>query len=333
MESTLSTTQDIWAVVETDSQGRPRRLGLELASMAAKLAQANGGQGGAIVIGPREAADAVAAYGPATVTYCADARCRDEAVTPAAATIAALIQQQSPRLVLFPATPNGKDWAGWVAGKLGCGIEANAANVEWVDGQPQATLPVFSGALNVRSTFTGDATTGLLSILPGSFTAEKRDGASAQVQEVAVPGDAPAGARVVDRVAEQGGVPDLAGATVIVAAGRGVGKPENLDLVRDLAAALGGALGATRAIVDQGWIPYAYQIGQTGKTVKPKLYVAVGISGEIQHKVGMATSGTIVAINNNPEAPIMQFADLAVVGDLFQIVPPLTAEIRRRKGQ
>ena len=329
----MSTTQDIWAVVETDSQGRPRRLGLELASTAAKLAQANGGQGGAIVIGSREAADVVAAYGPATVTYCADARCRDEAVTPAAATIAALIQEHTPRLVLFPATPNGKDWAGWVAGKLGLGIEANAANLEWAGGQPQATIPVFSGALNVHSTFTGDATTGLLTVLPGSFSAEKRDGATAQVQEVAVPGDAPAGARVVDRVAEQGGVPDLAGATVIVSAGRGVGKPENLDLVRDLAAALGGALGATRAIVDQGWIPYAYQIGQTGKTVKPKLYVAVGISGEIQHKVGMATSGTIVAINNNPEAPIMQFADLAVVGDLFQIVPPLTAEIRRRKGQ
>jgi electron transfer flavoprotein alpha subunit len=330
----LSTSQDIWAVVETDSQGRPRRLGLELVSHAAKLAQAAGGQGAAIVIGPRPAADAVAAYGAATVYYCADARCRDEVVAPAAATIAALIGQHNPRLVLFPATPNGKDWCGWVAGKLGLGVEANVTNVELADGRLQNTIPIFSGALITRSAFTTDGqATGLVSILPGSFAAEKREGAAAQVEEVAVPGDTPTQMRVVERIAEQGGVPDLAGAQTIVAAGRGLGKPENLTLVQDLAAALGGAVGATRAIVDMGWIPYAYQIGQTGKTVKPKLYVAVGISGEIQHKVGMQTAGTIIAVNNNTEAPIMQFADLAVVGDLFQIVPPLVAEIQRRKGQ
>ena len=125
----------------------------------------------------------------------------------------------------------------------------------------------------------------------------------------------------MERKAEQGGVPDLAEAQVIVAAGAAWATPEHLDMVRELAANLNGAVGATRAVVDSGWIPYAYQIGQTGKTVKPKLYLAVGICGEIQHKVGMQTSGTIVAINNNREAPIMQFADLAVVGDLFQVVP------------
>jgi electron transfer flavoprotein alpha subunit len=328
----LSTTQDIWAVVETDSQGRPRRLGLELASHAARLAEAAGGQGGAVVIGSRATAETVAAYGPAMVYYCPDPRCQDEVVGPAAAVIAALIQQGRPRLVLFPATPNGKDWAGWVAGKLGLGIEANVMNVEWAGDQAHVTIPIFSGALITRSAFTDAGATGLVSVLPGSFAAERRDGADTQLEEVAVPGDAPAAARVVDRVAEQGGVPDLAGAQTIVAAGRGVGKPESLDLVRELAAALGGAVGATRAIVDMGWIPYAYQIGQTGKTVKPKLYIGVGISGEIQHKVGMQTAGTIVAINNNPEAPIMQFADLAVVGDLFQIIPPLIEEIKRRKA-
>jgi electron transfer flavoprotein alpha subunit len=137
---------------------------------------------------------------------------------------------------------------------------------------------------------------------------------------------------VVESVAEKGGVPDLAGAQVIVAGGRGLGSAEKFDMVRELADALGGAVGATRAIVDMGWIPYSYQIGQTGKTVRPKLYVAVGISGEIQHKVGMQTSGTIIAINKDPNAPIFQFCDLAVVGDLHQVVPALVAEINRRKG-
>ncbi|MDQ3930781.1 MAG: electron transfer flavoprotein subunit alpha/FixB family protein, partial [Chloroflexota bacterium] len=140
------------------------------------------------------------------------------------------------------------------------------------------------------------------------------------------------GMTVVESVAEKGGVPDLAGAQVIVAGGRGLGSAEKFDLVRELADALGGAVGATRAVVDMGWIPYSYQIGQTGKTVRPKLYVAVGISGEIQHKVGMQTSGTIVAINKDPNAPIFQFCDLAVVGDLHQVVPALVAEIKRRKG-
>ena len=330
----MTTTNDIWAIVETDSNGRPRRLGLELAAQAVTLAAQSGGNAGAIVIGPRAAADAVAGYGVSSVQYCADPRCRDEIVGPAAAAIASAIAAGQPRLVLFPSTPTGKDWCGWVAGTLGLGIEADVTDVQIADGGPEVTIPVFSGALTTRSTFRTDKqATGLVTVRPGSFAATPRDGAGAQITELAVPANTATQVRVTGRMEEQGGVPDLAGAPIIVSAGRGLGKAENLGLVRDLAAALGGAVGATRAIVDSGWIPYAYQIGQTGKTVKPKLYIAVGISGEIQHKVGMQTAGTIIAINNNPEAPIMQFADLAVVGDLFQIIGPLTAEIRRRKGQ
>ena len=328
----MSTSNDIWAVVETDSQGRPRRLGLELATKAAALAGTSGGQGVAVVIGGREAAETVAGYGPATVYYCADPRCRQEVNGPAAAAIAALVSEHQPRLVLFPSTPTGKDWCGWVAGKLGLGVEVDISDVT-IDGDaPQTTIPIFNGVVIAQSRFTGAGESpGLATVRPGSFAAVKQDSAG-QVQEVPVPANTPAQVRVVQQVAEQGGVPDLTGAQVIISGGRGLSKPENFHLVHDLAAALGGAVGATRAVVDSGWIPYAYQIGQTGKTVKPKLYIAVGISGEIQHKVGMQTSGTIIAINNNPEAPIMQFADLAVVGDLFAIVPPLTAEIRRRKG-
>jgi electron transfer flavoprotein alpha subunit len=136
----------------------------------------------------------------------------------------------------------------------------------------------------------------------------------------------------LESVAEKGGVPDLTGAQVIVSGGRGLGNPEKFGLVNEFAGVLGGAVGATRAVVDMGWIPYAHQIGQTGKTVRPKLYVAVGISGEIQHKVVMQTSGIVVAINKDPNAPIFQFSDFGIVGDLNQVVPPLIAEIKRRKG-
>jgi electron transfer flavoprotein alpha subunit len=149
---------------------------------------------------------------------------------------------------------------------------------------------------------------------------------------VAVPADARPGFTVVESVAEKGGVPDLAGAQVIVSGGRGLGSAEKFSLVHELADALGGAVGATRAVVDMGWIPYAYQIGQTGKTVRPKLYIAVGISGEIQHKVGMQTAGTVVTINKDPNAPLFQFSDFGVIGDLHQVVPALTEEIKRRKG-
>ena len=329
----MATNNDVWAIVETDSGGRPKRLGLELTSMAAQLAGQYGGQGGAIVIGPREAAEAVGQYGASQVFYVSDERCKSDIVGPAAAAIAALIGQHSPRLVLLPSTPLGKDWAGRICGKLGLGINADTVDVTVEGGKATAVTPAFNGSLRVSAQFkTEGEQTALAVVRPGVATAKRTEGAAANVQEAQVPGDVTPGMTVVESVAEKGGVPDLAGAQVIVAGGRGLGSAEKFDMVRELANSLGGAVGATRAIVDMGWIPYSYQIGQTGKTVRPKLYVAVGISGEIQHKVGMQTSGTIIAINKDPNAPIFQFCDLAVVGDLHQVVPALVAEINRRKG-
>jgi electron transfer flavoprotein alpha subunit len=332
-ESLLSTTRDVFAVVEVDAQGRPKRLGLEIASKAAELADGLGGQAVAVVFGPRTAAEGLGAYGISRVYVCTDPRCQEELVGPPAAVLASLITQHNPWLVLLPGSPLGKDWAGRVAGKLGLGIEANVAAITVADNKARVMIPAFNGTLRVSSDFTTDGQQpGLVVVNPGSFDMHRGDGA-AQVEEVPIPNGTPTLLRIVERKAEQGGVPNLVEAQVIVAAGRGVGDAKNIALVRQLADTLGGAVAATRAIVDAGWIPYAYQVGQTGKTVKPKLYVAVGISGEIQHKVGMQTSDTIVAINNNADAPIMQFADLAVLGDLFQVVPPLVAELQRRKGE
>jgi electron transfer flavoprotein alpha subunit len=329
----VATNNDVWAVVETDNAGKPKKLGLELATMAAQAAAQYGGQAGAIVIGPREAADAISQYGAANVFYCADPATKSDIVGPASAAIASLVGQHNPRLVLFPSTPLGKDWAGRVCGKLGLGIEADVIEMSVEGGQATVVAPAFNGALRVSSRFTNEGEqTGIVMVRPGAATAQRKEGATANVQEVPVPGNVTPGQVVVESVTEKGGVPDLAGAQTIVAGGRGLGSADKFTLVHELAEVLNGAVGATRAVVDMGWIPYAYQIGQTGKTVRPKLYVAVGISGEIQHKVGMQTSGTVVAVNKDPNAPIFQFSDIGVVGDLHQIVPALTAELRKRKG-
>jgi electron transfer flavoprotein alpha subunit len=329
----VATNNDVWAVVETDANGQPKKLGLELATLASELAAQYGGSGGAIVLGSREAAEAAGKYGAASVFYNADPRLKSDLTGPASALIADLVGRHNPRLVLFPSTPVGKDWAGRVAGKLGLSIESDVIEVTVAGGKATTVNPAFNGALRVSSQLKAEGEkSGLLIVRPGAGTARAAGSGATDVREVPLPDNIAPGMTLVESVAEKGGVPDLAGAQVIVAGGRGLGSPDKFALVNELAAALGGAVGATRAVVDMGWIPYAHQIGQTGKTVRPKLYVAVGISGEIQHKVGMQTSGTIVAINKDPNAPIFQFSDFGIVGDLHQVVPPLIAEIKRRKG-
>jgi electron transfer flavoprotein alpha subunit len=329
----MATNNDVWAVVETDGSGKPKKLGLELAALASQVASQYGGRAGAVVIGPREAAEAVGQYGPANMFYCDDPTCKQDIVGPASALIAQLIEQHNPRLVLLPSTPLGKDWAGRITGKLGLGVLADVIELTVDQGKAVAVNPAFNGALRVMSTFTREGEqTGLLLVRPGAGSAQRKEGTAANVQQVSIPSNATPGQTVVESVAEKGGVPDLAGAQVIVSGGRGLGSADKFSLVNELAEVLGGAVGATRAVVDMGWIPYAYQIGQTGKTVRPKLYIAVGISGEIQHKVGMQTAGTVIAINKDPNAPIFQFCDLGIVGDLHQVVPPLIEELKRRKG-
>jgi electron transfer flavoprotein alpha subunit len=212
---------------------------------------------------------------------------------------------------------------------LGRGVLVNAVGVEWDEG-PVVEMSAFGGRLITRSRFTGQS--GIVTVRPNVVAAEPAvapgpvspasAGSAPEVRAVAV----------VDRVAEASAAAPIEEARIIVAGGRGVGSPDGFRIVEELAEALGGAVGASRAAVDSGWIPYSQQIGQTGKIVKPRLYLALGISGAIQHKVGMQTAETIVAVNRDPDAPIAEFADLVVVGDLFAVGPAILAELRDRSG-
>ena len=242
----------------------------------------------------------------------------------------ALIERDQPAYLFAGAGPEGRDVAGVVSALSGWGVLVNATGVTWDDG-PVVEMSVFGGKLNTTSRFTGEQ--GIVTVRP-----ERRHRRAGGLGRHRRTGRRPRRARrcpqvkVVDRVEEAGAAAPIEEARVIVAGGRGVGSPDGFKLVEELAEALGGAVGATRAAVDAGWIPYAQQIGQTGKIVKPQLYLALGISGAIQHKVGMQTAETIVAVNRDPDAPIAEFADLVVIGDLFEVAPALLAELRARRG-
>ena len=327
----MSTTNDILIVAE-HSGGQPKKVALELATKGKMLADKTGGSVVAVALGPGAAAvaDRLGSYGASTVYVNEADTYVQYSIAPAAATIAALVQKLNPKLILFSATPTGKDIASRVAAKTGAGIMANGLDVTFSDGGFQVATSIFGGTLNVTSGFTGEGPN--IVVLRPNAVAPEQVGGTAKVEalDAPIPQEALL-AKIIDSVVEAGAQAPLEEASIICSGGRGVGGPEGFDVIRALAAEFGGVVGASRAAVDAGWIPYAHQVGQTGKTVKPQLYVACGISGAIQHKVGMQTSSYIVAINKNPDAPIFQFADCCIVGDLFQVVPELIKEVRKRK--
>jgi len=232
--------------------------------------------------------------------------------------------------VLVPASPDGRDLAGTVAALTGWGVLVNATAVRWAEAGPVVEMSVFGGRLITESQFVGGH--GIITVRPNVAVAEPAADPGTIHEISSEPAAELPTVRIVDRVAEAGDAAPIEEARVIVAGGRGVGGPDGFRIVEELAEVLGGAVGATRAAVDAGWIPYAQQIGQTGKIVKPALYVALGISGAIQHKVGMQTADTILAVNRDPDAPIAEFADLVVVGDLFAVVPAIVAALRARSA-
>jgi electron transfer flavoprotein alpha subunit len=248
-----------------------------------------------------------------------------------AAAVAAAVQAGTgPDVVLCGTTYDGRDVAGRLSAKLGVGVITNVVDLADDGGSVVGTEPVFGGTTNVRTKFTGTGTQIFL-VRPKSFQVEASGGGSAEVKPLAVPDLGAMGtARVTNRFTEESDGPKLDEAAVVVAGGRGLGEAANFEMIEKLAKHLKGAPGASRAIVDAGWVPYSYQVGQTGKVVKPDVYIAAAISGATQHLVGMKGSKTIIAINKDEEAPIFAVADLGIVGDVHKVLPKLIEALEAR---
>jgi electron transfer flavoprotein alpha subunit len=296
---------------------------LELLTLARRL-----GEPVAVVFGDTSEAIAkeLGEYGAARVLTVTDPAMDDYLVAPQAEALAQIAQTMQPVAILITSTPEGKEIAGRLAVKLGSGLITDATDIA-ADGS--TTQSVFAGNWTVTAAVTHGAP--VITVKPNAVTPEAAPTEAMTEQIEVTISDAAKTARIVSREPKgSSGRPELTEAAVVVSGGRGTGG--DFGAVEELADVLGGAVGASRAAVDAGWYPYAYQIGQTGKTVSPQLYIAVGISGAIQHRAGMQTSKAIVAVNKDPEAPIFALADLGIVGDLHKVLPAVIEAIKERKG-
>ena len=318
----------ILVVGEVVADGTLSKLSTEVATLARGLAETAKAPAHGVVIAPSPdaASKELAAY--LETVLAGSGVSADQSIAPVAAALSSIVDRYD--VIMLPASPDGRDIAGTLSALTGLGVLANATAASWSADGPVVEMSAFGGRLITESAFTNGR--GIITVRPNSVTAEPRASAGAVTPLDAASTPELSAVLVVDRVDEASAVVSIDDARIIVAGGRGVGGPEGFKLIGDLAEALGGAVGATRAAVDSGWIPYGQQIGQTGKIVKPQLYLALGISGAIQHKVGMQTSETIIAINRDPDSPIADFADLFVVGDLFEVGPALLTELRSRPG-
>ncbi|WP_410621341.1 electron transfer flavoprotein subunit alpha/FixB family protein [Amycolatopsis sp. cmx-8-4] len=307
--------------------GEVKKVTLELLTAARAL-----GEPSAVVVGPTgtaaKAKESLAAHGAAKIYVAEGDDAANYLVTPKVDVLAALAQQASPAAVLVTASGEGKEVAARLAVRLGSGLIYDAVGV---NGDGVIDQSIFGGAFSVKSKSSKGVP--VVSIRPGAVEAETAEGAAAE-ETVEIPATDAAKATKITGVepVTGGDRPELTEASIVVSGGRGVGSAEKFDVVEKLADSLGAAVGASRAAVDSGYYPAQFQVGQTGKTVSPQLYIALGISGAIQHRAGMQTSKTIIAVNKDPEAPIFEIADFGIVGDLFNVAPQLTEAVAKRKG-
>src|SRR6478736_6793439 len=313
-------------------EGKVRKTTSELLTIARRL-----GDPSAVFVGPGfdAAKETLARFGAEKVYRVASPEVLEHLVVPQAELLAQLVSSASPAAVLVPSSPEGKEIAARLAVKTGSGLITDAVDVQAAgdgSGGVATTQSVFAGSYTVSATVTKG--TPIVAVKPNSATPEEAAGAISQMSDEVVdfsPSDAAKGARITESKPKQAtGRPELTEAAIVVSGGRGTGG--DFSKVEDFADSLGAAVGASRAAVDAGWYPHTSQVGQTGKQVSPQLYVACGISGAIQHRAGMQTSKTIIAINKDNEAPIFELVDFGVVGDLFTVLPQATQTIEARKG-
>ncbi|MFB8206284.1 MULTISPECIES: electron transfer flavoprotein subunit alpha/FixB family protein [Streptomycetaceae] len=315
-------------VLVDHADGVVRKPALELLTLARRI-----GEPSAVVLGAGDKAAELAAkaaeYGAAKVYVADGAEFADQLVVPKVDALAQIAKAADAAAVLVTSSGEGKEVAARVALRIGSGLITDAVDLEAGDSGPVATQSVFAASFQVKSTVSHGAP--VITVKPNAVAPEAAPAAGA-VEDVTVAFTGNA-AKVVSRTPRvSSGRPELTEAAIVVSGGRGVGAAEGFGVVEELADALGAAVGASRAAVDAGWYPHSSQVGQTGKQVSPQLYIAAGISGAIQHRAGMQTSKTIVAVNKDPEAPIFELVDYGVVGDLFEVLPQLTGEVKARKA-
>ena len=330
-------TKDLWVLIETDPDGSAKNVGLELLTPGRELAGKQGGALVAVVIGSKTDAAVKAAteHGADRVIVVAGAEYAHYSTDAYTAALYALVEKYGPTSMLIGATNNGRDLGPRLSCRLKTGLTADctALDIDADSGNVAWTRPAFGGNL-MATILCPDHRPQIGTVRPGVFKKSEPAQGKAEIlrETISVPAEQ-IRTQVLELIRDLGGQNvDLEGAEIIVSGGRGVGGAEGFAPVRALAEALGGVVGASRAAVDSGWIAHAHQVGQTGKTVGPKLYIACGISGAIQHLAGMSGSDVIVAINKDPDAPIFDVADYGVVGDLFEVLPVLTAEIQKLRA-